>query len=275
MTKRNIHTIISHTILVFFSITALFPFSLVILNSFKTHVEIVRSPISFPLTPTMANFAEAWETGKFSLGFVNSVFLSFCTILVVLFAAILAGYVLAGKRVKGTSFILLYFMMAMTVPIQLFLFPLYFVMANFRLIGSIPAVAVILAAINMPLAVFLMRTFFLRVPKELEEAARIDGASTFHVLGRVMLPMVSPGIITVSVIVGLQSWNEFLLTSTFLQGERSFTATLGFLSMNGTYSSDQGIMMAGAVIMIVPIIVFFISIQKYFIDGLVSGAIKS
>lgn len=102
----------------------------------------------------------------------------------------------------------------------------------------------------------------------------IDGAGTVQLLLRVMLPLVSPGLITVAVIVGLQSWNEYLITSTFLQGQSNFTATLGFLSMNGTYTVDQGLMMAAAVIMIGPALAFFVIVQRYFIDGLVSGALK-
>lgn len=272
--KARLATVSMHAILMVFALTAIAPLFLVGLNSFKSHVEIVTNPLSWPTEFNLANFLQAWVTGKFARGFLNSVLLSSATIVIVLVSASLAGYVLAGRRVRGSSVVMLYFMVAMTIPIQLFLFPLYFVMANLQLIGSIPAVAVLLAAINMPFAVFLMRTFFLHVPKELEEQARIEGANTGQVIRNVMIPLVTPGLITVSVIVGLQSWNEYLITSTFLQGEDSFTATLGFLSMNGTYSSDQGIMMAGAMIMIVPVVVFFVAVQKYFIDGLVSGAVK-
>lgn len=272
--KQKQVNVLSHIILILFAISAIAPLTLVLLNSFKTHAEIVRNPLAFPEGLNLENFTTAWETGKFASGFQNSIMLSGCTIIIVLIASSLAGYVLAGRRVKGSSAVLLYFMVAMTVPIQLFLFPLYFVIATLGLIGNIPATSVILAAINMPLAVFLMRTFFLKIPKELEEAARLDGASTLQVIYRVMLPVVSPGLITVSVIVGLQSWNEFLITSTFLQGAKNYTATLGFLSMNGTYTSDQGIMMAGAVIMIAPVIIFFIAVQRYFIDGLASGSVK-
>lgn len=168
----------------------------------------------------------------------------------------------------------MYFMMAMTVPIQLFLFPLYYVYARFNLIGNIPATSMILAAVYMPLSVFLMRTFFLNVPRDLEEAARIDGANTAQVIWHVMRPVVSPGLITVGVLVGLQSWNEYLISSTFLQGEKNFTATLGFLAMNGSYGSNMSILMASAVILIAPIVIFFLCAQKYFVDGMVSGAVK-
>jgi len=264
----------AHAVLIFFALTALFPLSLVLINSFKQHSEVVRNPVALPQTLNFSNYAEAWEYGRFSRGFINSITLSGTSIITVLICASLAGYVLAGRKIRIWPMVMVYFMVAMTVPIQLFLFPLYFVFAQLKLLGNLFAVGVVLAAINMPLSVLLMRSFFLRVPAELEEAARIDGAGTLQVLRHIMFPMVSPGMITVAVIVGLQSWNEYLITSTFLQGENNFTATLGFLSMNGTYTVNQGVMMAAAVIMIAPVIIFFVLVQRYFVDGLVSGALK-
>ncbi|MBO0476145.1 carbohydrate ABC transporter permease [Vagococcus sp. DIV0080] len=272
--KKDKTNFFSQMFLILLIVISLVPIFLVLVNSFKGHVDIVKNPLSFPTSLSFDNYKIAWETGKFSKGFINSIKLTSITIIIVLICSSLAGYVLSSKRIKGAGAILTYFMMAMTVPIQIFLFPLYYVIASLDLIGVVPVVSVILAATSMPLAVFLMRTFFLAVPKELEEAAIIDGATTWQVIWHIMRPIVSPGMITVATIVGLQTWNEYLITSTFLQGEESFTATLGFLSMNGTYSSDQGILMAAAVIMIFPIVVFFIAVQKYFVDGMVSGAVK-
>ncbi|WP_394926252.1 carbohydrate ABC transporter permease [uncultured Robinsoniella sp.] len=265
---------LSHGILILLVIVSVIPIFLVFINSLKSHPEIVRNPLALPTTLHFENYITAWETGRFGTGFLNSIFLSGLTILIVVISSSLAGYVLAGKKIKGCGAVLTYFMLAMTVPIQLFLFPLYYIMASWNLIGSIPAVSFILAATSMPLAVFLMRTYFLNVPGELEEAARIDGANTAQVVWHIMRPVVSPGIITVAVIVGIQSWNEYLISSTFLQGEESFTATLGFLSMNNAYTSNMAVLMAAAVIMIAPIVIFFLCIQKYFVDGMVNGSVK-
>jgi raffinose/stachyose/melibiose transport system permease protein len=272
--RKSPWRIVPHLVLVLLAAVALFPLLLVLINSFKEHAEVVRNPLALPQVPDLANYAEAWRYGKFTRGFLNSIILSGTTIVVVLFCASLAGYVLAGKKIRIWPLVMVYFLIAMTVPIQLFLFPLYFAFARLHLLGNLVAIGFILAAMSLPLAVLLMRTFFLRVPAELEEAARIDGAGIRQVLWNIMLPIVSPGLITVAVIVGLQSWNEFLITSTFLQGEENFTATLGFLSMNGTYNVDQGLMMAAAVIMIAPVIIFFVLVQRYFVDGLVSGSVK-
>lgn len=274
MKKKITVNVIIHMVLIILAVICLFPIFLVLINSFKENAEIVRNPLSLPDIIHLENYIQAWTTSKFAKGFLNSVKLTGCTVIIVLICATLAGYVLAGKRIKGSGAVLMYFMVAMTVPIQLFLFPLYYAYAKMNLIGNIPATSVILSATYMPLAIFLMRTFFLNVPRELEEAARIDGANTRQVIWSVMRPVVSPGLITVAVLIGLQSWNEYLITSTFLQGEKHFTATLGFLSMNGSYGSNMSILMASAMILIGPIIVFFLLTQKHFVDGMVSGAVK-
>lgn len=273
--KKKIGTnIIIHGVLMILVIVCMLPIALVVINSFKEHTQIVGNPLSLPDVLHLENYIQGWTNGKFARGFINSIKLVGSTILIVLTCSCLAGYVLAGKRIKGCGGISLYFMMSMTVPIQLFLFPLYFVYANLKLIGNIPATGLILAAVYMPLSVFLMRTFFLAVPRELEEAARMDGANTAHVIWHVMAPIVSPGLITVGVLIGLQSWNEYLISSTFLQGEKNFTALLTFLTMNGSYGANMGTLMASAVILIGPVIVFFLCMQKYFVDGMVSGAVK-
>jgi len=272
--KRLGRAVLVHLILLFLVFICLAPIALVVINSFKENAEIIRNPLALPAVLQFDNYRQAWTTGKFAKGFLNSIKLTGITIVIVLISSTLAGYVLSAKRIRGSGIILLYFLMAMTVPIQLFLFPLYYAYARLGLIGNIPATSFILAATSMPLAVFMMRTFFLAVPKELEEAARIDGADTAQVIWYVMRPLVSPGLITVGVLVGLQTWNEYLISSTFLQGEKNFTATLGFLSMNGSYGSAMGLLMASAVILIGPVVVFFLIMQKYFVDGMVSGAVK-
>jgi raffinose/stachyose/melibiose transport system permease protein len=258
--------------LIGFAVTALFPLVLVGLNSLKLSTQVTKNPLSAPKSLTWSNFKEAWQYGHFGHGFINSLFLTATTVVVVLICSSLAGYVLAGKKIRAWPAIMIYFMVSMTVPIQLFLFPLYFGFAHLHALGNVFAVGVVIAAMNMPLSVFLMRTFFLNVPRELEEAALIDGASTSQLMWQVMLPIVSPGLITVAIISGLNAWNEFLISSTFLQG--NYTATLGYLSMNGTFSTNQGVMMAGAVILIVPVVIVFVILQRYVVDGLVSGSVK-
>ena len=135
-----------HLVLILLVIICLAPIALVLINSFKTNTEIVSNPLSWPFVLHLENYIQAWKTGNFSVGFINSVKLTGCTVIIVLITTSLAGYVLSGKRIKGSGVILMYFMMAMTVPIQLFLFPLYYAYAKLNLIGNILATSFILAA---------------------------------------------------------------------------------------------------------------------------------
>ncbi len=132
-----------------------------------------------------------------------------------------------------------------------------------RLINNVFAVSLIYTAIYSPFAVMLLRTYFLAVPKELEEAALIDGATHWQVFSKVMLPIVSPGILTVALIIGLYSWNEFLIATTFLQRTDRLTAVVSFFLLSGQYTSDWGEIMAAALIIVLPVIVLFIALQRY------------
>lgn len=263
-----------HIVLAIFALIAIIPLALVAINSIKNSRDVARNPLSLPTGFNFQNFIDAWTYGNFGMGFVNSLLLTATTVVIVLVFSSLAGYVLAGKKVSSWPLIMVYFTMAMTVPIQLFLFPLYAGFAQLGLLDNVPAVGVVLAAINMPFGVFMMRTFFLNVPAELEEAAFVDGVNTFQLVRHILFPVVRPGLISVGVIVGLNAWNEFLITSTFLQNGDTKTLTLGFLSMNNTFSTDLGVMMAGAMILIVPVLVIFIALQRYVVDGLASGSVK-
>lgn len=266
--------IIPQLVLAVFAVIALIPLLLVLINSFKSNADVLANPFALPTAFSFDNFVTAWTYGQFGQGFINSILLTGTTVIVVLICSGLAGYVLAGQKVKRWPAIMVYLTMAMTVPIQLFIFPLYSAVAALNLTDNVFVVGVILAAINMPFATFLMRTFFLNIPAEIEEAALVDGVSTFQLIRNVMLPMVRPGLITVGVIIGLNAWNEFLISSTFLQNPGDQTLTLGFLTMNGTFSTDIGTMMAGALILIVPILAVFIALQRYVVDGMASGAVK-
>ena len=235
--------ILQWTLIVIMVIVSLFPLYLVLINAFKSHADIVANPLSFPLELYWQNFTKAWKNGHFGQGFLNSLRLAAITALIVLTASSLAGYVLGMKKFRGQKLVHVYFLMAMTVPVQLFLFPLYGALAKLGLIGSVYAVCFIIAAVNMPLAV--------------------------------MMVMVRPGMITVAVLIILNAWNEYLISSTFLQGEENFTVTLGYLTLNGaSVTFDQGMKMAGALMIIVPILIFFLSLQRYFVDGLANGSLK-
>lgn len=254
--------------------TALFPIALMLLNALKLSPEIVISPLALPSTLQWKNFVNAWNDAHLGTSFLNSLLVSGLTIVLVCTTGSMAAYVLARRKVRGWHLVSAYFLASTTAPIQLFLFPLYFAFAKLGLINNVAALSIVYCAIYSPFAIFLMRTYFLAVPVEIEEAATVDGASNWQVFTRVMLPIVSPGILTVALIVGLYSWNEFLIATTFLQDQSAATAVVSFYLLSGQYTSDWGEIMAAAVLIVVPVVILFVLLQRRFIEGMAGGSVK-
>lgn len=265
---------ISYIVLGILLLIALFPIALLVLNSLKSAAEIVQNPLALPMEIRWDNFTRAWKDAKFGQTFFNSVLLTGLTIILVCSTSSLTAYVLARRKIKSWQIVTFYLMATTTAPIQLYLFPLYFGFAKLGLINNIFAVSLIYTAIYSPFAVMLLRTYFLAVPRELEEAALVDGASHWQVFTRIMLPLVMPGILTVALIIGLYSWNEFLIALTFLQRAERLTAVVSFALLSGQYSSDWGEIMAAALIIVLPVVVLFVLLQKKFIEGMAGGSVK-
>ncbi|WP_376706123.1 carbohydrate ABC transporter permease (plasmid) [Mesorhizobium sp. ISC25] len=265
---------VSYALLGLFAFIALFPIALLVLNSLKPAAQIVQNPLGLPEPIRWQNFVNAWNHAKFSKTFVNSLVVSGTTIVLVCSTSSLTAYVLARKKITSWKIFTFYLLATTTAPIQLYIFPLYFGFAKLGLINNIFGVALIYTALYSPFAVMLLRTYFIAVPKELEEAAIVDGATSWQVFWRVMLPIVSPGILTVALIIGLNSWNEFLIATTFLQKQENVTAVIAFYLLSGQYSSDWGEIMAAALIIVVPVVLLFVFMQKRFIEGMAGGSVK-
>ncbi|ESW84794.1 carbohydrate ABC transporter permease [Mesorhizobium sp. M1060] len=274
LVESRLTLIVSYALLSLFAFIALFPIALLVLNSLKPAAEIVQNPLGLPGPIRWQNFVNAWNHAKFSKTFVNSLVVSGTTIVLVCSTSSLTAYVLARKKVKSWKIFTFYLLATTTAPIQLYIFPLYFGFAKLGLINNIFGVSLIYTALYSPFAVMLLRTYFIAVPKELEEAAIVDGATSWQVFWRVMLPIVSPGILTVALIIGLNSWNEFLIATTFLQRQENVTAVIAFYLLSGQYSSDWGEIMAAALIIVVPVVLLFVFMQKRFIEGMAGGSVK-
>ena len=274
MKEKKRTRIITKIVLTILALACMLPMLMVLINSFKTHTDIIRNPLSIVFSAGLSNYAKAWHDGHFGRSILNSIVYTGSTVIIVLVFATMAAYVIAGRKVRGTTAVHSYFLITMTMPVYLILIPLYRVYARMGWLGNHVAVSFILAATGMPIAISLLRAFFVSIPKELEEAARIDGAGTMQVIRHIILPLLSPGLITVGIITGLNSWNEFLVSSTFLTGEKNFTAMLSLMSLNGTNTANHGTNMAATVVIVAPIIIFFLVMQKQFVEGMVSGAVK-
>jgi raffinose/stachyose/melibiose transport system permease protein len=255
-----------------FSVAA--PLALMILNSLRSNFDILISPLGWPSEPEWGVFARVWKEAQLGQAILNSLVIAAATVAIVCTISSMAAWVIARRTVPGWMTVSLYFLATTTVPIQMFMFPLYFMMAKLGLINSPVAVIIIYSAIFTPFSLFLLRTYVLDVPMELEEAARIDGASDWAVFTKVIVPLISPGLLTVALIVCLNVWNEFLIAITFLQNAEAATATARFYQLTGRYGNNLADLMAVATIIALPTLVFFVLVQRRFIEGVSAGAVK-
>jgi raffinose/stachyose/melibiose transport system permease protein len=265
---------VSYIVLTIGAVLALFPLGLMVVNALKRAAEIVANPLALPRSPQWINFMRAWTDAQLGRSLLNSAELTLMTVILICTTCSMAAYALARRSVRGWRWISGYLLATTTLPIQLYLFPLYFAFAHLGLIDNLFALSFIYAAIFSPFAIFLLRTYFLAIPLEIEEAAIMDGATRWRVFTRIMLPLISPGLLTVAIISGLNTWNEFLISSTFLQSHDVQTAVVRFYTLRGQYTSDWGEIMAAAIIIVAPCLIFFLLMQRRFIEGMTSGSVK-
>jgi raffinose/stachyose/melibiose transport system permease protein len=205
---------------------------------------------------------------------VNSTILTVGTIVGVCVIAGTAAYALDRLDLPGTDAVLLYLFVASAVPFQLFLVPLFFLWNALQLTNTLFGLIVIYWAIFSPFATLLLRSFLVALPRDFEEAARIDGASELQILLRVVLPLSWPAFLTIALVSGLAAWNEFFFAVTFIQDESLRPVTTSFLAFQSSFSRDWGLTSAAGFIMILPIIVLFLFLQRRFISGLTAGGLK-
>jgi raffinose/stachyose/melibiose transport system permease protein len=267
-------TAFSYAVLTIGAAVALFPLALMVISALKTSAEIVANPFALPRVLQWVNFSRAWTDAQLGRSLLNSAEVTGMTVLLICSTSSMAAYALVRQSTAVLKWVSAYFLATTTLPIQLFLFPLYFGYARLGLIDNVFALSFVYAAIFSPFSIFLLRTYFLAIPREIEEAAIMDGANRWQRFYKVSLPIVSPGILTVAVISGLNTWNEFLISSTFLQSHDAQTAIVRFYTLGGQYTSDWGEIMAAAILIVAPAVVFFLIMQRRFIEGISSGSVK-
>lgn len=272
--NRSLSRLVVYMALASAAFMILFPLSLMVVNGLRTNFEIFTSPIGLPTDPDWGVYGRVWRDAELGRALANSAFIAAGTVVSVCTVASMAAWVIARRSVPGWFLIGLYFLASTTIPAQMYIFPLYFVMASLGLINQPLAVIFIYTALWTPFSLFLLRTYIVEIPVELEDAARIDGASEFAIFRRIILPLITPGLITVALITGLNAWNEFLIAVTFLQTGEAATATTRFYQLIGRFGSDWQQQMATATMIAVPVVIFFVLLQRRFIEGISSGAVK-
>jgi len=255
-------------------IAMIFPFIWMILGSFKTTAEIRSNPLGFlPEAPTLENYTQLFGRLDFATYFTNSVVVAvFVTLGNIAFSS-MVGYALAKLQFAGKKLLFTLVLGTLMVPGVVTFVPLFVLTSNLGLVNSYPGL--ILPFLITPLGVFLMRQFIMSLPDDIIEAARIDGASEWKIFLRVIMPLCGPAVATLTILTFLASWNNFLWPLVVATSEAKYTLPVALaLYSVGQNAAQYGLMMAGAVVVVIPVLLVFIVLQRYFVQGIALTGIK-
>ena len=280
VTEKIIFKYITLFGIVFFSSVILFPFYIMFVTSFKTQASLLMNPLDFSLdfTKSFKEFFKSYfvvfKTYSFSRYILTSTIVSVGTVSITLLFAIPAAYAVArlnffGKTFLSTSILIIYMFPAIVLVI-----PLYTIFSQLGLRNSISGLLIVYTATTLPVAIYMLQGYFKSIPKEIEDAALIDGYNWFGIILKIIIPLSLPAIASVSLYVFMIAWNEFLFSLMFLDNPKTFTLSRAINYLSGDAETPRQFLMAGSVIVTLPILIIFIYFEKYLVGGLTSGSIK-
>jgi len=253
----------------------LIPLLFIIFTSFKTRADLMQgSPFSLPKTFTFANYEAAWKTGKFTVYGLNSLIISATKPPINMFIAALAAFALSRLRFRFQRGLFLFFVMGTMIPVQVALGPIFTMILNAGLLSTYLGILLPYIAFGLPYQIFLFHGFFKAIPRDLDEAAKIDGCSAFGLLFRIILPLSLPILGAVFILDFVATWNEFAIALVILSSSSSWTIPLGLTSFQGQFTTNYGALNAAIVLSILPVILVYLIFQRYFVAGLTTGAVK-
>ncbi len=275
MIEAKWKTIFRYVVLIAFLVVILLPFYWMFITSFKPDFELGAYPPSlFPDHWTFQHYVEDFTKYDFGIYIRNSVVVSLISTFLVLTFASMAGFSVAQLPVRGKTPLLVILLVISMFPSIAVMSPLYMLLRNLNWLNSYQALIIPYTAFNLPFAIWILRNYFLQLPKALLEAARVDGASIFQSFYRIYLPLTTPGMFTAAVFTFVASWTEFFMALTFNQSNTMRTIPVGIALFSGQYTIPYGTIFAGSVVSIVPIIILTIIFRKWIVSGLTSGAVK-
>jgi raffinose/stachyose/melibiose transport system permease protein len=266
----------THLILVFFTLLSLFPIYLIVVNSFKARKAIFNSPFLLPIGEkvfSLVGYTKVFSHSNFPLYFWNSLVVALVSMFLILLLGAMAAFALSEYRFPGNRLIHLLLFFGIMIPIRLGTVSIMRIMMSLHLINTLTALILVNVASSLPVAVFILQQFLAQVPKEMKDAARVDGASEYAVFGMV-LPLVKPAIATVAVYSVIPIWNDLWFPLILAPSEATKTLTLGAQLFVGQYTIDWNAVLSSLSVAIVPMLILYILFSRQLIGGLTNGSIK-
>ena len=256
------------------AVIMLFPLGLMLLSSLKTNAEIFDSPFALPATLDFSNLLRVWHDTAFLQYLGNSLIVTGASVLAILAASTLAAYALARYRFPLNNAIFLFFLAGLMVPLKLAVIPLFIELDTLGLLDTRLGLILVYVAMGLPSAVFILTGFLRSLPGEMEESARIEGASEARILWQIMLPLARPALVIAAIQNAVPIWNDFFFPLIFIATDSRKTLPQGLTIFMGEYNTDWGVLFAGLTLAALPITMVYIILSRHFIAGMTLGAVK-
>lgn len=272
MRRLTLGTVLLYAALTVTALLWLAPLFWTVSTSFKPEADILTSVALIPEHPTLEHYARVIQKAQVGRWFLNSAIVTLITTSLVLAVDAMAGYAFARIQFPGRNVLFVLVISTMMVPQQVLLVPLYVLLVKLGLLNTYAGLA--FPRVGLALGVFLLRQFFMGLPKELDEAARLDGCSRWGMFWRISLPLARPAMAALAIFTFLGSWNDFLWPLVATTKERMFTLTVGLANFAGTFQTEYGALMAAACMASLPMLVVFLLLQRQFVQGITLTGIK-
>jgi raffinose/stachyose/melibiose transport system permease protein len=257
-----------------YSLFYIFPFFWMFFSSFKSNGEIFGSPLALPKSYDFAIFAEAWRAGGISRYVFNSAIVTASTVIIILIFASMAAFAFSRFEFKGKNLLLLLITLGLLLPVQAYFISQNIIFEQMGIKDTRLALIIPYIAMGLPLAIWLLKAYLDTLPKEVFEAARVDGAGDFVIYLRIVLPLLKPGIGTVAVFSTLSAWNEFLLAIIYIQNDNLKTIPTGLLAFSTRYVTDYQLLFAALTIITIPMVTIYVIFNRQVVAGLTDGSLK-
>lgn len=251
-----------------------YPLVNMILSSFRSTRDILRAPFALPSSIDVKNYAVVWVDKGFGTYFFNSLWITVASMLIVLLFGSMAAYGVSRYKYKLSTLVYMLFLSGIMLPLKAAIIPLFMLMKTMNLVNNPISVILIFIAMGLPSTVFILSGFMKAVPIDLEHAARIDGCNDWGIFRRVVMPVVAPAISLVTIYNAVPIWNDFFFPLVFLQSDKLKTLPVGLTSFFGQHSTNWSLLFTGLSIAVVPILILYLFMSKYFIRGMTAGAVK-
>ncbi|WP_341279021.1 carbohydrate ABC transporter permease [Paenibacillus sp. FSL H8-0537] len=264
-----------YAVLIVVAALQLFPLVWLLFFSLKNNQEVFNlPPLSLPMNPRWENYEKVWSAGNIDVYFFNSVWITVSATLITVLLGSLVTYAVTRMRWKGSSLVLGLFMVAMMIPVHSTLIPLFSLFNKVGLTDHPLSLILSYVAFNMPITIMILLGFYYALPREVEEAAIIDGCSVNRMFVQIVLPMTSSVLATTAIINMIYNWNEFIFVNTFISSDSYKTLTVGVQNFIGQYTTDWGAIGATLMISILPILITFLFLSNRIVEGIAAGSVK-